>query len=125
MQLSIPMFEAILYELSGANDDDNYDDSSTTQKGLDSTVIQTFPLLVYSDIKNHKKKISAVGTLLDCAVCLGEYEDEDLLRLLPKCRHIFHRECVDGWLDSHSTCPVCRSDLNPTVSDSTDAADFV
>ncbi|KAI3860045.1 hypothetical protein MKX03_003120 [Papaver bracteatum] len=119
MQLSIPMFEATLYELSGnngANNDEDDNDSSTTEKGLDSTVIQTFPLVVYSDIKNHKKKINAVGTLLDCAVCLGEYEDEDELRLLTKCRHVFHRECIDGWLESHSTCPVCRSDLNPTVS---------
>ncbi|MCL7035993.1 hypothetical protein MKW94_023779 [Papaver nudicaule] len=98
--------------LSGNADDDGEAAVSTAEKGLDSTVIQTFPVFVYSDVKNHKKEINAKGTILDCVVCLAEYEDEDVLRLLPKCHHVFHRECTDGWFKSHSTRPVCRSDLN-------------
>ncbi|KAI3860047.1 hypothetical protein MKX03_003122 [Papaver bracteatum] len=80
--------------------------------GLDSVVIEMFPVLVYSDIKNHKE-ISTQGMVNDCAVCLSEYEDKDMLRLLPKCQHVFHRECIDSWFVSHATCPVCRSNLNP------------
>lgn len=48
---------------------------------------------------------------LECAVCITEFEDFDTLRLLPKCDHVFHPECIDAWLSSHSTCPVCRSNL--------------
>lgn len=44
-----------------------------------------------------------------CAVCLAEYRDGDALRLLPKCCHAFHVPCIDTWLVSHTTCPVCRA----------------
>lgn len=46
--------------------------------------------------------------VLECAVCLSRFEDADILRLLPKCKHAFHLDCVDTWLVSHSTCPLCR-----------------
>ncbi|KAL5556505.1 hypothetical protein UlMin_038741 [Ulmus minor] len=77
--------------------------------GLDRTVIETFPILVYSAVKDLKM---GKGTL-ECAVCLSEFEDFDSLRLLPKCNHVFHPECIDVWLASHITCPVCRAKLLP------------
>ncbi|KAI3879210.1 hypothetical protein MKW98_028777 [Papaver atlanticum] len=84
--------------------------TSTSKGGLDLKVIETIPVFVYSDIKN-RKKIDTNETVVECAVCLGEYEDEDMLRLLPICRHIFHCHCIDAWFISHSTCPVCRSNI--------------
>ncbi|KAF0924425.1 hypothetical protein E2562_010092 [Oryza meyeriana var. granulata] len=46
----------------------------------------------------------------DCAVCLAEYAAGDEVRVLPACRHGFHRECVDRWLLTRApTCPVCRA----------------
>jgi len=50
-----------------------------------------------------------------CAVCLVEYEDGDEVRHLP-CGHEFHVECIDSWLENHTSCPTCRHAL----SDSTD-----
>ncbi|XP_074586155.1 RING-H2 finger protein ATL52-like [Curcuma longa] len=44
----------------------------------------------------------------DCAVCLSEFQDGELLRLLPKCHHAFHIGCIDTWLRSHINCPLCR-----------------
>ncbi|KAM7523787.1 hypothetical protein LguiA_013689 [Lonicera macranthoides] len=76
-------------------------------RGLDPLVINSFPILVYSSVKEHKMGKGA----LECAVCITEFEDFDTLRLLPKCGHVFHPECIDAWLSSHSTCPVCRSKL--------------
>jgi hypothetical protein len=43
-----------------------------------------------------------------CAVCLEELRDGALVRMLASCKHYFHVECVDVWLLSHATCPVCR-----------------
>ncbi|KAF8038742.1 hypothetical protein BT93_B1327 [Corymbia citriodora subsp. variegata] len=78
-------------------------------RGLDPAVIATFPTLVYADVKGLKIGKGA----LECAVCLNEFEDDETLRLIPKCDHVFHPECVDAWLTSHVTCPVCRSNLVP------------
>jgi hypothetical protein len=47
----------------------------------------------------------------DCAVCLCEFAGEDRLRLLPLCGHAFHIDCIDTWLLSNSTCPLCRCAL--------------
>ncbi|PKA63147.1 RING-H2 finger protein ATL72 [Apostasia shenzhenica] len=46
-----------------------------------------------------------------CPVCLSDFEDGNAVCLLPECAHCFHVECIDQWLRSHSTCPVCRASL--------------
>ncbi|KAJ0241044.1 RING-H2 finger protein ATL3 [Hirschfeldia incana] len=46
---------------------------------------------------------------LECAICLSELVKGDKARLLPKCKHSFHVECIDMWFHSHSTCPICRN----------------
>lgn len=47
----------------------------------------------------------------ECLVCLGEFQQEESLRLLPKCSHAFHVPCIDTWLRSHKTCPLCRAPI--------------
>ncbi|KAF7129025.1 hypothetical protein RHSIM_Rhsim10G0169600 [Rhododendron simsii] len=80
--------------------------------GLDQEVIDSFPIFQYSDVKD--LKFGKGGATLECAVCIAEFENDDALRLLPKCDHVFHPECIDAWLASHSTCPVCRANLAPS-----------
>ncbi|KAL7147259.1 hypothetical protein ABFS83_06G096400 [Erythranthe nasuta] len=46
----------------------------------------------------------------ECAVCLTVMRGE--LRGLENCRHVFHKDCIESWIDKcKTTCPVCRSDL--------------
>ncbi|XP_076892734.1 E3 ubiquitin-protein ligase ATL6-like [Bidens hawaiensis] len=75
--------------------------------GLDRKVVECFPVLLYSDVKHLKIGVKC----LECAVCISEFADNESLRFLPKCHHVFHPECIDEWLASHTTCPVCRADL--------------
>ena len=47
-----------------------------------------------------------------CSACLSSFEAEEQIRELCNCCHIFHRNCLDKWLDHHqTTCPLCRSSL--------------
>ncbi|KAI9451124.1 hypothetical protein BJY52DRAFT_130832 [Lactarius psammicola] len=44
-----------------------------------------------------------------CLICLEDYNPNEDLRLL-SCRHVFHRDCVDRWLETgRNNCPACRS----------------
>lgn len=69
--------------------------------GIDKTVIESLPFFRFSSLKGSKQG-------LECAVCLSKFEDIEILRLLPKCRHAFHIDCIDYWLEKHSSCPLCR-----------------
>ena len=45
-----------------------------------------------------------------CAICLGEFEDGEVLRRLP-CLHRFHDECIKRHFETKHNCPVCRTDV--------------
>ncbi|XP_060167906.1 RING-H2 finger protein ATL54-like [Lycium barbarum] len=45
----------------------------------------------------------------ECSVCLSEFQEDETLRILPKCNHAFHIPCIDTWLRSHTNCPMCRA----------------
>uniref|UniRef100_A0A6C0IV68 RING-type domain-containing protein n=1 Tax=viral metagenome TaxID=1070528 RepID=A0A6C0IV68_9ZZZZ len=47
-----------------------------------------------------------------CSICNIDYQEGQILRKLNDCGHTFHYECVDTWFSRHSTCPICRQDLN-------------
>ncbi|WOK92081.1 RING-H2 finger protein ATL60-like [Canna indica] len=71
------------------------------RRGLDPAVLSSMPITIYR-ASNFKEG-------LECSVCLSELVDGEKARLLPKCNHGFHLECIDMWFHSHSTCPLCRS----------------
>ncbi|TVU08689.1 hypothetical protein EJB05_42100, partial [Eragrostis curvula] len=48
-----------------------------------------------------------------CAVCIEAVKGGEAARRLPACAHTFHVGCIDMWLHSHATCPVCRCQLVP------------
>lgn len=75
--------------------------------GLNPALIKSLPTFLYSSVKDARKEKYG----LECAICLTEFHDDSVLRLLTVCYHVFHQECVDLWLESHRTCPVCRRDL--------------
>ncbi|KAJ4973693.1 hypothetical protein NE237_006867 [Protea cynaroides] len=72
--------------------------------GLDQAFIDALPVFLYEELMGLKEPF-------DCAVCLSEFSEQDKLRLLPMCSHAFHINCIDTWLLSNSTCPLCRGTL--------------
>ncbi|KAH7852620.1 hypothetical protein Vadar_027075 [Vaccinium darrowii] len=76
-----------------------------SSSGIDKTVIESLPFFSFSALKGSREG-------LECVVCLSKFEDVDILRLLPKCKHAFHIDCIDQWLEKHSSCPLCRHNIS-------------
>ncbi|KAJ6311306.1 hypothetical protein OIU77_013139 [Salix suchowensis] len=76
--------------------------------GLEEATLASYPKLLYS-----KARLEPRGNIdllpSCCSICLGDYKDSDVLRLLPDCGHVFHLKCVDCWIRRHPTCPICRN----------------
>ncbi|XP_060197615.1 RING-H2 finger protein ATL2 [Lycium barbarum] len=85
--------------------DNNNSGLTHANRGLEPAVLNSLPVFNYSN-KTHTEPI-------DCAVCLSDLEENEKGRILPKCNHSFHLECIDMWFQSHSTCPLCRSPVEP------------
>ncbi|XP_002454014.2 E3 ubiquitin-protein ligase EL5 [Sorghum bicolor] len=82
---------------------------TTTSRGVDPELLRALPVTVYHHhhhgTSDHHQQDAVV---VECAVCLAELQDGEEARFLPRCGHGFHAECVDMWLASHTTCPLCR-----------------
>ncbi|ONK69607.1 uncharacterized protein A4U43_C05F24750 [Asparagus officinalis] len=74
--------------------------------GVNRSIVNSLPVFRFGSLTGHKEG-------LECAVCLNRFEPAEVLRLLPKCKHGFHVECIDTWLEAHATCPLCRVRVQP------------
>ncbi|XP_038680669.1 RING-H2 finger protein ATL78-like [Tripterygium wilfordii] len=82
--------------------------TQSANKGLKQKALQTFPIVNYS------VEMKLPGSDTECVICLSEFAAGEPVRLLPQCNHKFHVQCIDKWLSSHSSCPMCRQNLDRT-----------
>ncbi|XAR61360.1 hypothetical protein NMG60_11035044 [Bertholletia excelsa] len=73
----------------------------SNHKGLDRAILKSLPTFFYEPAAHDRP--------LECAVCLSEFGKNELGRILPKCNHRFHIDCIDMWFCSHGNCPLCRA----------------
>ncbi|KAK4852169.1 hypothetical protein QYF36_021628 [Acer negundo] len=78
--------------------------------GLELSTINSLPITKFKK-KEQEQEQEPNTSATDCAVCLGEFEEGEMLKQLPNCGHGFHSCCIDTWLESHSNCPLCRSHI--------------
>ncbi|KAM3245303.1 hypothetical protein ACQJBY_056554 [Aegilops geniculata] len=76
--------------------------------GLGEPAIRALPAFRYT-------KAATGGDASECAVCLGEFQEGERVRLLPGCLHVFHAECIDTWLQGCANCPLCRAAITGTT----------
>ncbi|KAI3464249.1 hypothetical protein Pfo_020912 [Paulownia fortunei] len=82
---------------------ESIDDISRCELGVKKELREMLPIIVF------KESFSVRDT--QCSVCLGDYQAEDRLQQIPACGHTFHMDCIDLWLATHTTCPLCRQSL--------------
>ncbi|KAM7277488.1 hypothetical protein ACFE04_019354 [Oxalis oulophora] len=87
--------------------------TANSDRPSNSAVIDSLPIFTFASVTRRTPSTFNGG---DCAVCLSKFEPHDQLRLLPLCCHAFHVDCIDTWLATNQTCPLCRSALH--ISDS-------
>lgn len=46
------------------------------------------------------------------AYVLSIFQDNEKVKVLIECQHVYHSRCLDLWLSSHSSCPLCRASLH-------------
>nr|CAD1820978.1 unnamed protein product [Ananas comosus var. bracteatus] len=84
--------------------------AAVESRGLDESAIRSLPTFRYRKAGDSTSTATATNTN-DCAVCLNEFQEEERIRLLPNCLHLFHIDCIDTWLQSNANCPLCRSPI--------------
>ena len=96
----------------------------SVRHGLDASALAALPVTTYRVRRadggggdgGDGDGSSASAAAADCAVCLSELADGEKVRALPGCSHVFHVDCIDAWLRSRTTCPVCRAEVRPKAT---------
>uniref|UniRef100_A0A0D6QYK7 RING-type domain-containing protein n=1 Tax=Araucaria cunninghamii TaxID=56994 RepID=A0A0D6QYK7_ARACU len=85
------------------------DNSSAAGSSVTSDMIRAcLPVVTFGDLAERFEQFDEVT----CAVCLNKFDDSEEITQLRNCCHIFHKNCLDKWLDhDQKTCPLCRSPL--------------
>lgn len=79
-------------------------------RGLDESVIRSIPIFQFQ----RGGEVGERSHSCECAVCLNEFQEEEKLRIIPNCSHIFHIDCIDVWLQNNANCPLCRTSISTT-----------
>ncbi|KAI9704014.1 MAG: hypothetical protein M1820_005635 [Bogoriella megaspora] len=101
---------------------------SSTVQGTDSVAGQTHDGIAPAEPRSTATAADRASGVEDreglgCSICTDDFERGQDIRVLP-CNHKFHPACIDPWLLNVSgTCPLCRIDLRPTTSHSSNPDD--
>ena len=78
--------------------DINYDNPT------DREILDQLPETEIEDVnKLHSEK-------KECVICQLYFRNGDKAIFLP-CIHWFHKDCIQNWLKSKNTCPICKFEL--------------
>ena len=63
----------------------------------------------------HIQKYDESRKETECAICLEDFKDIDIIKAFYKCNHILHKKCLLNWLKKNNTCPFCKHDLSDDI----------
>jgi len=76
------------------------DNDVNQNRGLTQEQINRMPVYTVPDDPAKKKDQK-------CSICLENFEPGNRIRTIP-CLHTYHADCIDRWLATKATCPVCN-----------------
>jgi len=45
----------------------------------------------------------------ECSICYERISEKESVKL--KCKHVFHKDCMEQWVKKSGTCPLCRYNI--------------
>jgi hypothetical protein len=72
-----------------------------------NTIRESSEVLLYS---------SGTFQYTSCSICRNDFAENEIIRKLNNCNHIFHMSCIDTWFESNIRCPICRNDLRDNTN---------
>merc|ERR1712129_120503 len=79
------------------------------ERALQEAIEQSKKLHLLGELPREKYSPQQHPHLIECELCLEEYQEGDELLRLP-CAHRFHSKCLEPWLQRSYTCPLCQTD---------------
>lgn len=46
-----------------------------------------------------------------CSICMVDFANREVVVELPRCRHLYHPQCIKRWLQEKKTCPLCLEEV--------------
>jgi hypothetical protein len=83
--------------------EDDYDELSRLDEGSSGASKELINNQIKTKLKNDHED--------DCCICMDAMKKNTLVRILP-CTHTFHSRCVDKWLKTNNSCPICKRPLD-------------
>ncbi|XP_020257688.1 E3 ubiquitin ligase BIG BROTHER-related-like [Asparagus officinalis] len=77
----------------------------TERRGLSVDTIASLPSVTY------KAQSSQDANTDQCVICRLDYEEGDSLVEL-SCKHLYHPECINQWLQINKVCPICSCEVS-------------
>lgn len=84
-------------------------------RGLDDAAIRSIPILQFRN-RGCKSRDFGERSFCECAVCLNEFQENEKLKIIPNCSHVFHIDCIDIWLQNNANCPLCRTSVSSAAA---------
>ncbi|BAF24348.1 E3 ubiquitin ligase BIG BROTHER-related [Oryza sativa Japonica Group] len=81
----------------------------TESRGLSADTLASLPSITY------RAQDKQDGNMEQCVICRVEFEEGESLVALP-CKHSYHSECINQWLQLNKVCPMCSAEV-PTSQD--------
>lgn len=79
--------------------------TTSTRRITTGQLVDNIRTFVYQD--------DMAGDLMDivCPISQADFKEGDILCELNRCKHVFKQEEIYRWLNQHTNCPVCRTEL--------------
>ncbi|CAD6245731.1 unnamed protein product [Miscanthus lutarioriparius] len=78
-------------------------------KGLAADTIASLPSVTY------QAQDKQDGNMEQCVICRVEFDEGESLVALP-CKHPYHSECINQWLQLNKVCPMCSAEVSTSVN---------